>query len=114
MGTYYIRDKHNDTLVEIEVSQKNGIVLDVSSSVDLRMYTRILLTQPGLTQSAHVQYIDQMCGWDDFRGFWWESFVMPKGKDFNPTTEDLDQLIRLMVTELADLIPSRGFCIVTD
>ena len=39
---------------------------------------------------------------------------MPRGKDFNPTTEDLDQLIRLMVTELADLIPSRGFCIVTD
>ena len=114
MGTYYVRDRHNDTLVDIEVSQKDGIVLDVSSDVDLRMYTQILLTEPWGNLTDQIRYIEQMCGWSEFRGYWWESFVMPKGKDFVPTADDMDQMIRLLVAELADLTPSRGFCIVTD
>ena len=114
MGTYYIRDKHNDTLVEIEVSQSDGVVTDVSSQVDLRLYSRILLTEPWATLASRVQYIDQMCGWSEFRGYWWESHVLPKGKDFEPKVAEADELIRSAVAELGDIIPSRGLHIITD
>lgn len=115
--TFMIRDKRNDTLVDIEVKSHvrvpgaGDLVSDVSADVNLGLYTRLLLTEA----QDRAGFVEHMVFWSEFRGWWFEIYLPCRRKDpAPPTLADAREQIQTYFKDLSDNHPGLGLTLVED
>jgi len=86
--TLFLRDRQNRTLVDIEL-MKN---LDISVSIDIEEYSRLLLEQPGKLEQHKL--IKAFSFIDELRGWLWEVFyTTQRNKDFDTMKAQITKII---------------------
>jgi len=87
--TLFLRNSKNETIVDIEVSDK-----DLSSVVVIETYSKLLLSQKN-----KEQVIKDFSEIDELKGWYFEVFLETNP---NPTKENLIKILKIMLTEVAE------------
>jgi hypothetical protein len=64
---HYLRNSQGRTIIECETSEK-----DLSSSVYIQEYSRMLLNLSEANRSYAKSFLDEISDLDGIRGSWWE------------------------------------------
>jgi len=71
--TIYLRNKDNETIVDIEITNKsNDKPIDLHSAVDLRLYSQLLLS---LREGERAKCINTFEALQELRGWYWERWL---------------------------------------
>jgi 2-oxo-4-hydroxy-4-carboxy--5-ureidoimidazoline (OHCU) decarboxylase len=86
--TIFLRNRQNKTIVDIEL-MKN---LDISVSIDIEEYSKLLLEQPGKLEQYKL--IKAFSFISELRGWLWEVFyVNSKNKDFGTMKAQISRIV---------------------
>ena len=64
---HYLRTSHGRTIIECETSEK-----DLSSSVNVQEYSRMLLNLSEANKSYAKSFLEEISDLSEIRGSWWE------------------------------------------
>lgn len=96
--TLFLRDKNNNTLLDMEVYVKDDCV-EISSSVIIDNYSRLLLSAKKEKQEEIIGYFDFL---SEFRGWLWENYFMGRRN----TSDEYDTVLN-GVRKILDEIGSK-------
>jgi len=97
---HFIRNEKNEPLLDLEVFTLKDGTPELSVSIDIGNYTNFLLKQSEERQQEMTKYI--FIRLSEARGWYWEVYKETINK--NPTKEDVDGVIGLMVRSAAQVL----------
>ena len=99
--TIYLKNKENEILLEIEVWVKTEDSIsycELSSVVDIKNYSIMLLDTPQADQSEFISTFDQL---SELRGWLWETYFTGRNNDASEIDEVIDAL-KIILRKVAD------------
>ena len=98
MTTLYLRTPANETLADIEIESKNGIVTDLHSVVAIKNYSLFLFNN----YEDFDYIVEQFESLSELRGWLFETRLSKVGKD-EPTHTEIENEVKSMYEELAQM-----------
>jgi len=92
---HYLRNEKGDTLLDLEVYPKEGVI-DMTSAVSIEHYTDFLLSLDDAEQQKAKIVFEKL---SEVRGWYWEVYRELINKD--PSIKDVNSIIELMVQSAA-------------
>lgn len=109
--TIFIRTQENDTVAEADVwvdSQDDHRFVEVSSSINILTYSKLLLGKENLEDAALMAH--DMDAVSELRGWLWERYFMTKKN----TPEELDDVRKEVEAMFRRIAEKHGLTVVVD
>ena len=91
--TLYLRDKNNNTILDVEYWQKDGH-LEISAGVVISHYSLMLLQLP---KEKQLQFVLEMDNLDELRSWLWENYFIGRqntDEDYSKVLAELREILK--------------------